>query len=192
MAKYCTQCGVGVNEHARFCNKCGARLAPTQTAPQQQPAANPTINYQTPPGDSNYRDPDQQPPYQAPYPQPEAPRVPAAGMDLKPNVAALLCYPLFFITGILFLVLTPYNKDPEVRFHAYQSIFFSVLIVAFNVIVNIFTAMNPFDAIDDLMRAGLTLVIFGGMAWLMYQAYLGNRFKLPVIGELAETQAMKQ
>ncbi|HKX28078.1 MAG TPA: zinc-ribbon domain-containing protein [Blastocatellia bacterium] len=189
MARFCTQCGSSISEAARFCNKCGAKLAPTQPAsqPQSQPAANPSITYQAPQGESNYgQGPYQQPPYQAPYPQPSA----AANADLKPNIAALLCYPLSFVTGILFLVLTPYNKDPLVRFHAYQSIFFFVAMLALNIVLGIFSIVTPWF-IDNLIYLGLRLLALGGTGWLMYQAYQGQKFKFPVIGDLAETQASK-
>jgi len=42
------------------------------------------------------------------------------------NVAGALCYLVGFITGVLFLILEPYSKRPFVRFHAFQSVFFSV------------------------------------------------------------------
>src|ERR1019366_2020806 len=42
------------------------------------------------------------------------------------NVASALCYLAGLITGIIFLVLEPYNKTPVVRFHAFQSIFLHV------------------------------------------------------------------
>src|SRR5262245_7730099 len=124
MDKFCTQCGARVEEAAKFCKKCGARLAPTQPAQQSAPTVNyQTSNYQQPsnfgPGQSPY-----QPPYQPPYHG--AYQSPAQNVDLKPNVAGMLCYPLSFITGMLFLVLTPYNRDRFVRFHAWQSIFFFI------------------------------------------------------------------
>src|SRR5664279_4575284 len=42
------------------------------------------------------------------------------------NVASALCYLAGLITGIIFLVLEPYNKNKVVRFHAFQSIFLHV------------------------------------------------------------------
>jgi hypothetical protein len=47
----------------------------------------------------------------------------SAGMS--PNVAGALTYLLGFVTGLIFLVMEPYNKDPFVRFHIFQSIFLS-------------------------------------------------------------------
>ncbi len=53
---------------------------------------------------------------------------PAAGM--QDNVAGGLCYVLGLITGIIFLVLEPYNRNRAIRFHAFQSIFVHVAIIA--------------------------------------------------------------
>ncbi|MCI0392618.1 MAG: DUF4870 domain-containing protein [Acidobacteria bacterium] len=182
MTKFCTQCGATVNETARFCNKCGAQLTPTQPA---QPGSTPHVTYQTPQGQPNYGQAPYQPPYQAPY------QSPAASADLKPNVAGMLCYPLFFLTGIIFLVITPYNKDRFVRFHAYQSIFFSVALFVLNIILGILSIILP-GFLDRLLSNGLGLIAVGGVIWMMIQAYQGNQFKLPIVGDLAETQARKE
>ena len=44
----------------------------------------------------------------------------AAPGVIEENVVAALCYLVFVLTGILFLVLEPYNRNPVVRFHAFQ------------------------------------------------------------------------
>jgi uncharacterized membrane protein len=176
MAKFCTQCGAQVDETAKFCKKCGARLAPTQPAGYSAP----TINQQT----SNYQGPSgfgaAQPPYQQPY------QAPAPQADLKPNVAGMLCYPMSFITGILFLVLTPYNRDRFVRFHAWQSIFFCLAMVVLSFALQILPW--PFEWMS--LRA-LQLLALGGTGWLMYKAYHNEMFKLPLVGEWAEKRASK-
>jgi uncharacterized membrane protein len=146
------------------------------------------VTYQNPP--SYQQQPSYgQSPYQAPYQEPY--QSPASHADLKPNVAGMLAYPLSFITGILFLVLTPYNKDHFVRFHAYQSIFFFVALLALNIILGVLSMVMP-GFLGSLLWAGLRLLTLGGTGWLMYQAYQGNKFKLPIIGDLAETQAAKE
>jgi uncharacterized membrane protein len=189
MTKFCSQCGSQVTETQRFCNKCGAQLQTTQPAASSgysAPTANypnyETPKYQTPP---EY----QQPGYgQMPYQQPYQP--PAASGDLKPNIAGALCYPLSFVTGILFLVLTPYNKDRFVRFHAFQSIFFFAAILALNIALGILGIVLPWR-LERLLDRAVDLLSFGGTLWLIYQAYRGEKFKMPVIGDLAETQADK-
>ena len=184
MTKFCTQCGETISETARFCNKCGAKLAATQPA---QPNQAPTTTYQNPQSYQHQSGFEKQPiqtPYQAHY------QSPAAGADLQPNVAAMLCYPLIFVTGILFLVLTPYNKDRAIRFHAYQSIFFTAALIIVSIILNVFSIILP-NFLEFMLYRSFNLLAIGGIAWLMYQAYQGIMFKLPIIGDMAENQANK-
>src|ERR1700731_4643218 len=53
----------------------------------------------------------------------------AAAVGMSENVAAALCYVFGLVTGILFLVLAPYNQNRIVRFHAFQSIFLNVAVI---------------------------------------------------------------
>ncbi len=184
MTKFCTQCGAQVAETARFCKKCGNQLAPTQPAEHSAPTANyQTPTYQQPPnfppGQANF--PPGQVPYQTPY------QTPVANADLKPNIAGLLCYPLSFVTGILFLVLTPYNRDRFVRFHAWQSIFFFIAMFVAHIILKIVSLL----AMGDFLTDALKLIFVAGSGWSMYKAYHGEQFKLPLVGDWAEHQTSK-
>jgi len=192
MAKYCQQCGAQVADTARFCNKCGAQLQPTQPASSPASYTAPPAGYQTPPNyQQQYQPPGYgQPPYQAPYRPPYQPTGASGASDLKPNVAGLLCYPLFFITGILFLVLTPYNRDRFVRFHAFQSIFLFAAYLALAIALGIVGSVMPWP-LRAMLSGVPKLILLVGTVWGMYQAYKGERFKLPVIGDLAESQADK-
>jgi uncharacterized membrane protein len=175
MTKFCIQCGAQVAETARFCNKCGKQLLPT---PPTQAGEAPPRPYQSP----SYQQPPNygQMPYQAPY------QSPAAHADLKPNVAGMLCYPLSIITGILFLVLAPYNKDRFVRFHAWQSIFLFAALAVSSVVLQIFP--RP---LDDVFMSALVLLAVAGTGFGMYKAYHSEEVKLPLIGDWAENQAAK-
>lgn len=180
MTRFCKQCGATVSETARFCNKCGVQLAPTEESSPGETA--PGTAYQTTSQEGpNYGPSPYQPPSQAAY------QAPAANAELKHTVAAMLCYPLFFITGIIFLVLNPYNKDPFVRFHAYQSIFFTVTLLALNITVKILSVVLP-DFLNGLLSSGLEFIALGGTIWMMIKAYQGKRGKLPIIGDLAENR----
>jgi uncharacterized membrane protein len=110
---------------------------------------------------------------------------------LAPNVAGALCYLAGFITGILFLVWEPYRHDRFVRFHAFQSIFFNVAWVVLYLALGIFQSLLPWTLWRLMaMFSGLvSLALFCVGLWLMYRAYNNERFKLPIIGELAEKQA---
>lgn len=102
----------------------------------------------------------------------------------------MLAYPLFFITGILFLVLTPYSRDRFVRFHAFQSIFMFVAYLALKIALGIVGSIIPWP-FGTMLSGAPYLLLLAGTVWMMYQAYKGERFKLPVIGDLAESQADK-
>lgn len=105
------------------------------------------------------------------------------------NVASALCYVLGFITGIIFLVLAPYNRNPTVRFHAFQSIFLSVAWIALRIVLSIILGMTGlflslFFLYSLLALAGLILWIY-----MIIQAYQGKMVELPVIGPIARQQA---
>lgn len=110
---------------------------------------------------------------------------------MQPNVAGLLCYIAGLVTGILFLVLEPYNRNKFVRFHAFQSIFLHVAWIGLWIVTSILDAILPWGLgfIVTLLQLGLWL---GGLAlWIysMIKAYNNEKFKVPVIGDIAEQQA---
>ncbi|HEU0124272.1 MAG TPA: hypothetical protein VFQ91_27320 [Bryobacteraceae bacterium] len=166
--------------------RCGTPVA--GNAPQQAP----------PPQQQQYGQP-QQPPYGQPqqqYGQPQyGQQPPAATGGLDQNVASALCYLFGLITGVLFLVLEPHNKNKTVRFHAFQSIFFNigaiVLNIALSIIFSIMRNVLPYGTwvIFSLLSLGISLCFLGAWIFLMYKAYNGEKFKIPVIGDLAEKQA---
>jgi uncharacterized membrane protein len=96
---------------------------------------------------------------------------------LTENVAGLLCYILGFITGIIFLVIEKENKF--VRFHAMQSIITSGGLFVIQIALGMIPFMWRLSSLVGL--AGLILAIF-----LMYKAYQGEKYKLPIIGDIAE------
>jgi uncharacterized membrane protein len=112
----------------------------------------------------------------------------APSSAMADNVASALCYVLGFITGIIFLVLDPYNRNPVVRFHAFQSIFLSVAWIAFRIVLSILIGMmglfSMFFLYSILALAGFILWIY-----MIIQAYQGKTVVLPVIGPIAQQQA---
>ena len=108
------------------------------------------------------------------------------------NVASALCYSLGLITGIIFLVLAPYNQNRTVRFHAFQSIFMHVALIIFWFVfwfaVGIISSMLHifgFFFLSPLIGLG------GFILWLflIISAYQGKKIVLPIIGPIAEQQA---
>ena len=172
---FCPNCGAAVE--GRFCGKCGTAVTPAATTASAPPPPGPQATYTPPP---------QTPPSGAqPYPPP------AASAGLTENVASALAYLAGLITGILFLVLSPYNQNKTIRFHAFQSIFWHVAWIVLIIVETVIAAALPWSLyfIASLLYL---VVILGGLAiwlYLMISAYQGKRVKLPVIGDLAEQQA---
>jgi len=118
----------------------------------------------------------------------------AQSSGLADNMASALCYLLGVLTGVLFLVLEPYNRNRTIRFHAFQSIFVWVAMVAIWIVVTMLSlilATIPFLGfmISVLLHFGVALGIFVLWLMLMYKAYNNERWVLPVVGPLAEKQA---
>jgi len=118
---------------------------------------------------------------------------PLAAPGLQTNVAAALCYALGLITGIIFLVVAPYNQNSTIRFHAFQSIFVNVAWIVFWIGVSVVTSVMPF-AMHLLFSMATGLISLGGfLLWLflMWKAYQGEKIVLPVVGPMAAQQAAR-
>lgn len=104
------------------------------------------------------------------------------GTGLDPKVSSLLAYLLGIVGGIIFYAI---SKDSYIRFHAMQSILFSVAIV---IIYAIFTviAFIPFLWIIGWIGYLVYLGIVAVWILLMVKAYGGEQYKLPIIGSMAE------
>lgn len=115
---------------------------------------------------------------------PAPPQAAAAGMS--DNVAGALCYVLGLITGILFLVLAPYNQNKNVRFHAFQSI---ILNLAWIVLWIALSVVLPF-VVQAVVLPLLSLAAVILWIYLIWKTYEGKtKVVLPVIGEFAQKQA---
>ena len=130
---FCPNCGTEAN--GKFCPNCGAALGASAAAPNA--------------GAGSY----------VPPPSPAA--IQAGGMS--ENVASALCYLLGLVTGIIFLVLAPYNQNKTVRFHAFQSIFAHLAVI---VIWFVFTVVS--HGIGLLLFFPYWLAVFILWLYLMY------------------------
>jgi uncharacterized membrane protein len=121
----------------------------------------------------------------------QAVAVPAATVGLTENTAGALCYLGGLLTGIIFLVLAPYNQNPRIKFHAFQSIFFNLVwVVAWFALIPLGMLLS-FGLSALLSMLSLVLSLGGLLVWLflMWRAYQGQPFSLPVIGAIARNQA---
>lgn len=102
-------------------------------------------------------------------------------LGIDENIEALLSYVLGWVTGIVFLALERENKF--VRFHAAQSLAaFLPLFVAM-----IILGVIPFIGwVISLIISLLTLLLW---LFLMFKAFKGEKYKLPLVGDFAERQS---
>lgn len=99
---------------------------------------------------------------------------------LEENIAGLLCYLVWPITGIIFFILEKENQF--IRFHALQSIITAVALFIMRF------ALGAIPLIGWLME--MLVGILAVVLWivLMVKAYQREKFKLPVIGDISEQQ----
>ena len=117
-------------------------------------------------------------------------------MGLEENVAGALCYLGLWLTGIIFYFMEKDNKT--VRFHAMQSI---VTFIPLSIIGWIFQSgilwggygyyYYGYGGGGILSLLGWAVWAITGLLWLilMFKAYSGEKFKLPVVGDIAEKHA---
>ena len=96
---------------------------------------------------------------------------------LDENVAGALCYVLWWITGVIFLILEPNNKN--IRFHAFQSI---IVFGAITILEIIFFWVPVLDWL--IWAAGIILWIV-----LIVMTYQKRELKIPIANELARRLA---
>ncbi|MGC1830507.1 MAG: zinc-ribbon domain-containing protein [Candidatus Acidiferrales bacterium] len=156
---HCTKCGAVVADNASFCAACGAPNAAAGASPA---------------------------PSAAPANSPGAP----AQTQMAENVAGTLCYALGWITGLIFYFI---DKRPYVRFHAAQSIvvfgglgilsFALNMFFGFSFMMGGWTGFSLGYALDRL----LWLLIFILWILLMIKAHHGERFRVPIAADIAES-----
>jgi uncharacterized membrane protein len=160
---FCPNCGSQVT--GAFCPNCGAAVAGAGAGPTPGPT----------PG--------------AGYVPPQSAAAQAGGLSV--NAASALCYLFGLVTGVIFLVIAPYNQNKTVRFHAFQSIFFNLAVIVFYILwgfVSVFLAVIT-HGFGFLLYPLFGLAIFIIWLYLMYAAYNNRMVKLPIIGDLAAKQA---
>ncbi|PIU33673.1 hypothetical protein COT03_02765 [Candidatus Shapirobacteria bacterium CG07_land_8_20_14_0_80_39_18] len=93
---------------------------------------------------------------------------------LEKNVACALTYVLGWVSGLVFFLAE--KKDRDIRFNAAQSIVTFGALTVLGMVPVVGWMLSPF-----VFLVGLVLWVL-----LLVKAYQGARFKLPVIGDLAE------
>jgi uncharacterized membrane protein len=90
----------------------------------------------------------------------------------------------------------PYNRDRFVRFHAFQAIFLGLAGIVVAIALVILTTILGMIPVIGWIMDSLVWLAYGAVLLvlailLMYRAYNGEQYSIPVIGDLAFQQAGK-
>jgi uncharacterized membrane protein len=145
-----------------------------------------------PPGQQNYASPVGTPP----------PPAPQTGTGMDPKIAAAISY--IWIVGLVFYFIEKDNKF--VRFHAMQSILFGIANTVIMIVLMFVGFILTFAfGFGGAMVGGVIGSLVSMLVWLVWllfwliaialliglvfaavKAYQGQKFKLPIIGNMAE------
>jgi uncharacterized membrane protein len=163
----CPQCAWPLAEQAQFCSSCGAAIAAGVSTDDNE-AAGPT--------------------------KPEEPRSAASGepLPLPENIAGVIAYITIF-PAVVFLLIEPFKRNLFVRFHSFQHLLLWAAGVVFGIasgIVGAILQLIPFMRVLVFPFTGLVgLAFFFLWVLLIVKAYNHEMFKLPILGDLAESWA---
>ena len=115
-------------------------------------------------------------------------RADGSSSSVDPNVAGALTYVLGAITGVIFLVVEKENRF--VRFHAAQSIAVSIVLIVVSIVLSVLSTALVFVPVLGwivafLLSVGLFFATFMLWVLLMWRAYQGREWELPIAGGLA-------
>lgn len=115
-------------------------------------------------------------------------------LGLDQNIEGALCYLFFWITGLVFYILEDDNEF--VKFHAMQSI------IVFLPLTILSTLLGGFFGFGYWWGPGLAFLswvswliwIITIILWLilMLKAFTGEKYKLPIAGDIAENMIKKK
>ncbi len=122
-------------------------------------------------------------------------------MNMEENIASMLCYVLTWLTGLIFYFMEKENKT--VRFHAMQSILTFLPLTILGYVLGWIGAPkwsagggwygygNWDPGIPALVWASWGIWLLTAVLWIVFvfNAYQGKKFKLPIIGDIAEKHA---
>ena len=100
---------------------------------------------------------------------------------LPESISGLLCYVGFWVTGVIFILIESSNKT--VRFHAFQS---TIVFALINIAYFVFYFVPYFGWIANFLLSALAFILW---VVFMFKAYQGQKWKIPLIGSLAEKWA---
>jgi len=116
----------------------------------------------------------------------------ATRSGISDNAAGAISY-FTFIPAIVFLLLPPYKESSYVRFHAWQSVLLCITAFVVDIIVGVIALLSLFLGTVALAYTLRIISLFWLILWIVcvIQAMNGRKFRIPMLGSIAEKLAMK-
>ena len=116
----------------------------------------------------------------------------ATRSGLSENAAGAISYVTFF-PAIVFLLLPSYKSSAYIRFHAWQSVLLCITAFVFDIVLGSIALLTLFLGTATLAYIFRVLSLLWLVLWLVcvIQAANGKRFRIPLLGSIAEKLAMK-
>jgi uncharacterized membrane protein len=105
-------------------------------------------------------------------------------IGLSENITGVLAYLLGWITGIILLIIEKENKF--VRFHAAQSTVLSVGLIVLNIVLGLLDGIPIIGFLFGILSALIGLLGLVLWIYLMFKAFKGDMYRLPIIAEYAD------
>jgi uncharacterized membrane protein len=110
----------------------------------------------------------------------------STGVD--PRLASILCYAAWWLSGLIFLIIE--RQHEGVRFHAAQSLVlfgglsFIIALLSFGSVAMLMISSGAFEAARMLVYLVWLAAVLLWLA-LMYRTYVGETWRVPLVGNLA-------
>ncbi len=110
---------------------------------------------------------------------------------LSENSLGAIAY-ITVVPALFFLAVAPYNKNANVRFHAWQSTALFVVTFVLCLVLSFFPMLNTYH-MSLLVYLGIYILVWLlwilASIWCAFTALNGKRTKIPVIGAWAEQKS---
>ena len=117
------------------------------------------------------------------------PPSPQTSTGLDPRLSGVLAYLFWIVGGILFLAVE--KQSSIVRFHAAQSVVLAIAEIGIWILFMILGNLPGIGFLFSLLSLFFWLFTLVLALFLMYKAYMLERYKLPVLGDYAEKLAAR-
>ncbi|HEY2467009.1 MAG TPA: hypothetical protein VGI45_04090 [Terracidiphilus sp.] len=111
---------------------------------------------------------------------------------LSDNAAGALSY-FTCIPAFIFLLIAPFKGSPYIRFHAWQSVLLCITAFVIETIFGAIALLTLFMGSVALVYTVRVIAVVWLVLWLVcvIRAMNGKRFKIPILGNIAEKLSMK-